>query len=84
MSLFLIIDILGTIAFAVSGALTAMNKKLDIFGIFIIAIVTALGGGTLRDVLIDAPITWMRDLTFVYVIIVYLTVAHRRVAGVRG
>lgn len=69
MSLFLIIDILGTIAFAVSGALTAMNKKLDIFGIFIIAIVTALGGGTLRDVLIDAPITWMRDLTFVYVII---------------
>ncbi|HAT67441.1 trimeric intracellular cation channel family protein [Aureisphaera sp. CAU 1614] len=69
MSLFLIIDILGTIAFAVSGALTAMNKKLDIFGIFIIAIVTALGGGTLRDVLIDAPVAWMRDLTFVYVII---------------
>tara|TARA_R110002074_G_scaffold224495_1_gene395909 strand:+ start:145040 stop:145645 length:606 start_codon:yes stop_codon:yes gene_type:complete len=68
-SLFLIIDILGTIAFAVSGALTAMNKKLDIFGIFIIAIVTALGGGTLRDVLIDAPVAWMRDLTFVYVII---------------
>ena len=69
MSLFLIIDILGTIAFAVSGALTAMNKKLDIFGIFIIAIVTALGGGTLRDILIDAPVAWMRDLTFVYVII---------------
>jgi uncharacterized membrane protein YeiH len=68
-SLFLIIDILGTIAFAVSGALTAMNKKLDIFGIFIIAIVTALGGGTLRDILIDAPVAWMRDLTFVYVII---------------
>lgn len=75
MSLFLIIDILGTIAFAVSGALTAMNKKLDIFGIFIIAIVTALGGGTLRDVLIDAPITWMRDLTFVYVIIASAIVA---------
>ncbi len=75
MSLFLIIDILGTIAFAVSGALTAMNKKLDIFGIFIIAIVTALGGGTLRDILIDAPITWMRDLTFVYVIIASTIVA---------
>jgi len=74
-SLFLIIDILGTIAFAVSGALTAMNKKLDIFGIFIIAFVTALGGGTLRDVLIDAPVAWMRDLTFVYVIIASTVVA---------
>ncbi|MDC8003535.1 trimeric intracellular cation channel family protein [Aureisphaera galaxeae] len=69
MSLFLLIDILGTIAFAVSGALVAMKKRLDLFGIFIIAFVTALGGGTLRDILIDAPVTWMRDLTFVYVIV---------------
>ena len=68
MSLFLLIDILGTIAFSVSGALTAMKKKMDPFGIFIIAFVTAVGGGTLRDILIDAPVTWMRDLTFVYVI----------------
>jgi uncharacterized membrane protein YeiH len=66
---FLIIDILGTIAFAVSGALTAMKKKLDVFGIFIIAFVTSVGGGTLRDVLIGANVAWMRDLTFVYVII---------------
>ncbi|GAB5399791.1 MAG: trimeric intracellular cation channel family protein [Aureisphaera sp.] len=69
MSLILLIDILGTIAFSVSGALTAMKKRLDLFGIFIIAFVTALGGGTLRDILIDMPITWMRDLTFVYVIV---------------
>jgi len=67
-SLFLIIDILGTIAFAVSGALTAMKKRMDLFGIFIIAFVTSVGGGTLRDLLLDANITWMRDLTFVYVI----------------
>jgi len=66
---FLLIDILGTIAFAVSGALTAMKKQLDVFGIFIIAFVTSVGGGTLRDVLIDANVVWMRDLTFVYVII---------------
>ncbi|MDX1464051.1 MAG: trimeric intracellular cation channel family protein [Marinirhabdus sp.] len=69
MELFLIIDILGTIAFAVSGALTAMKKQMDLFGIFIIAFVTSVGGGTLRDVLIDANVAWMRDLTFVYVII---------------
>ena len=46
------IDILGTIAFAISGVLVAMNKKMDPFGILIIAFVTAVGGGTLRDILI--------------------------------
>ncbi len=75
MSLFLIIDILGTIAFAVSGALTAMKKRMDIFGILIIAFVTAVGGGTLRDVLIDFPITWMRNLTYVYVIVIAAVLA---------
>lgn len=68
MSLFLIIDILGTIAFAISGVLIALRKRMDPFGILIIAFVTAAGGGTLRDVLIDSNITWMRNLTFVYVI----------------
>lgn len=75
MSLFLVIDILGTIAFAVSGTLTATRKQMDLFGIFIIAFVTAVGGGTLRDLLIDANVTWMRDLTFVYVIIISAIVA---------
>ncbi len=81
--LFLIIDILGTIAFAVSGALTAMKKQMDLFGIFIIAFVTSVGGGTLRDVLIDANITWMRDLTFVYVIIgaTILSIIFRKKLG---
>lgn len=68
MSLFEIIDILGTISFAISGVLTAFKKRMDPFGILIIAFVTAVGGGTLRDLLIDAPITWMRDLIYVYVI----------------
>ncbi len=57
-------------AFAMSGALTAMHKKLDPFGVFIIAFVTAVGGGTLRDVLIGrTPVGWMRDMQYVYVII---------------
>jgi len=50
MSLFYTLDLLGTIAFAISGALVAINKKFDPFGVFIIAFVTAVGGGTLRDV----------------------------------
>ena len=64
-----IIDILGTISFAISGVLTAMQKRMDVFGILIIASVTAVGGGTLRDLLIGKmPVTWMMDMTFVYVI----------------
>lgn len=63
------LDILGTIAFAISGVLVAMNKRMDAFGVFIIAFVTAVGGGTLRDVLIgETPVFWMRDMTFMTVI----------------
>ena len=70
MSIFYAIDITGTLAFALSGALVAMNKKLDLFGVFIIAFVTALGGGTLRDIMIGkTPVGWMLDLNYVYVII---------------
>lgn len=63
------LDILGTIAFAISGVSVAMNKKMDPFGVLIIAFVTAVGGGTLRDVLIGVtPVTWMTNMTYVYVI----------------
>ena len=68
--MFYTIDILGTIAFAISGVLIAMNKKMDLFGILIIAFMTAVGGGTLRDILIGlTPVSWMKDMTFTYVIL---------------
>ncbi|MHA7057770.1 trimeric intracellular cation channel family protein [Aquimarina sp. M1] len=67
MTLFDTLDILGTVAFAISGALSAMNRRLDLFGIFIIAFVTAIGGGTLRDVLIGAtPVSWMQNTVTLY------------------
>lgn len=66
-----IIDLLGTIAFAVSGALAAYNKKLDAFGIIIIAFVTAAGGGTLRDILLGIqPVSWMTNMNLVYTILI--------------
>lgn len=68
--MFHLLDIIGTIAFAMSGALTAISKKLDPFGVFIIAFVTAVGGGTLRDVMIvSTPVGWMQNLEYVYVIV---------------
>lgn len=67
---FQVIDILATLAFAISGASVAMNKKLDVFGVLIIAFVTSVGGGTVRDVLIgQTPVSWMTNMTYVYVIL---------------
>ncbi|MDG2150921.1 MAG: trimeric intracellular cation channel family protein [Polaribacter sp.] len=71
MELIYILDILGTFAFAISGALVASDKKFDLFGVIIIAFVTAVGGGMLRDVLIDAhPINWIGDLNYLYTIFI--------------
>ena len=71
MSVIYVIDILGTFAFAVSGALVALDKKFDMFGVLIIAFVTAVGGGMLRDVLIDAhPINWIGNLDYLYTIFI--------------
>jgi uncharacterized membrane protein YeiH len=70
------IDILGTVAFAISGVLVAMEKRLDLFGVLIIAFVTAIGGGTLRDLLIgNTPVGWMQDLTYVITIFVSVVFA---------
>lgn len=68
-------------AFAMSGALTAMSKRLDPFGVFIIAFVTAVGGGTLRDMMIGrTPVAWMQDLNYVYFIIAgyFITIIFRK------
>lgn len=64
-----IIDILGTVSFAVSGAFLAMEKKLDPFGVLVLSFVTAIGGGTLRDILIGhLPVSWLRNETATVVI----------------
>jgi len=71
MSYLIVLDILATMAFAVSGMLEALEKRMDTFGVFIIAFVTAVGGGTLRDILIgETPVFWMEYLVVVYAIII--------------
>lgn len=56
------IDVLGTFAFAVSGATAAIRSRYDIFGILVLAFVTAIGGGTTRDLLIgNTPVNWLTD-----------------------
>ena len=70
MTLVRLLDLLGIGVFAVSGALAAGRKGLDLLGVFVLASVTAIGGGTIRDLLLDRhPLFWLGDATFLIVII---------------
>ena len=56
-----IIDFVGTFAFAISGIRLASAKQFDWFGAYVVGAATAIGGGTLRDVMLDVPVFWMHD-----------------------
>lgn len=55
----IVIEVLGTLAFAVSGIRLAARKRFDWFGAYTIGVITAIGGGTIRDLLLGAPVFWM-------------------------
>jgi uncharacterized membrane protein YeiH len=56
-----IIDFVGTFAFAISGIRLASAKRFDWFGAYVVGAATAIGGGTLRDVMLDVPVFWMHN-----------------------
>jgi uncharacterized membrane protein YeiH len=62
------LDIFGVLVFAVSGALAADRRGMDLFGFVMIALLTAIGGGTLRDVILDAPVFWTQGPTDLWLI----------------
>ena len=65
MSVIYSLDLIGTFVFAVSGTLSAANKKLDLFGAFFTGFITAIGGGTLRDLILgNFPVAWISDLRY--------------------
>ena len=66
----LLIELLGTVAFAMSGSFAAMQKRLDPFGVLIIAFITSVGGGTVRDLLLNVPVFWMHNMLMCSVIFV--------------
>lgn len=77
MSIIYFLDILGTFAFAISGGLVAIKRQFDIFGVIIIAFVTAVGGGMLRDVLINShPINWIGDINYIWTIFIAVFVTY--------
>src|SRR5215218_10068305 len=76
-----VLDLIGIGVFAVSGALAAGRKRLDLLGVVVLGLVTAIGGGTIRDLLLDRhPIFWLVDPAYVVTIVAasLLTVAYVR------
>ncbi|MGB6408726.1 MAG: trimeric intracellular cation channel family protein [Planococcus donghaensis] len=73
-----VLSAIGTIAFAVSGAIIAMEEEYDIFGVYLLGVVTAFGGGAIRNLLIGVPVSalweqeFMFQLAFVSITIVFL------------
>ena len=77
-----VLDLLGVAVFAVSGSIAAGRKQFDLLGVVIIATVTAIGGGTIRDVLLNRhPVFWIADPTYLYVIFAAaaVTVGYTRI-----
>jgi uncharacterized membrane protein YeiH len=69
MTLLQFFDLVGVGVFAVSGALAAARKRLDLLGVVVIAMVTAIGGGTTRDLLLDRAVFWTTQPRYLYVIL---------------
>lgn len=85
--IFYIFDLIGVAVFAVSGVLAAGRKQMDLFGVVVIATLTAIGGGTVRDVLLDRhPIFWIADPVYLMVILAATagTLFYVRWRGVPG
>lgn len=72
-TLLFVIEVLGTVAFAISGIRLAATKGFDWFGAYTVGLVTAIGGGTLRDLLLDIPVFWMQ--TSWYLVVTGLSLA---------
>ena len=61
------IGMAGTVAFAVTAVLALAPKNIDLFGAVVLGIITAIGGGTVRDLILDVPVFWSIDLNYIWV-----------------
>lgn len=64
------LDFIAVFVFAISGALAANRNNMDILGYIILAALPAIGGGTLRDIILGAPVFWLEDSSYLLIIII--------------
>jgi uncharacterized membrane protein YeiH len=69
----LTLDLAAVAVFAITGALTASRKQMDVFGFALLGTVTGIGGGTVRDLLLGLPVFWVREPTYLVVCLIAAT-----------
>ncbi|MBI9033539.1 MAG: trimeric intracellular cation channel family protein [Bacteroidales bacterium] len=81
------LDLFGTMMFAVSGTLAGVHKRLDMFGALFTGFITAVGGGTIRDLLLGSfPIGWINDPNYLLMILagyIFTFLFNRKIEGLR-
>lgn len=71
------LDLIGTFVFAISGVISASKNKLDLFGALFLGFITAVGGGTIRDLLLGVtPVSWITDTYYLFIIILAVVVTY--------
>lgn len=63
------LDLFGVFVFALSGALAADRRGMDLFGFLVMALLPAVGGGTVRDIVLDVPVFWVQDSIYLWLIL---------------
>jgi len=82
---FYFLAMMGTAVFALSGAMAAARQGLDIFGFIVVGLAPAIGGGTVRDLLLDADtVFWIQDLNYLYVVIAVAVISFFQVHRLKG
>jgi len=70
------LDLAGVTVFALSGVIVALRSRMDPFGMLVLAAVTGIGGGTLRDLVLgDTPVFWVADTTYLWVVVATVVLA---------
>lgn len=64
------LDLFGTAVFAISGAVLAFRLRMDVIGVLVLAAAVAVGGGTMRDVILNVPVFWLGDNNYIWIIII--------------
>src|SRR5699024_590414 len=80
MDWFYVLDLAGVVVFALSGVVLASQQRMDPFGALVLAAVTGIGGGTLRDLLLDIPVYWVDDPQYLWLILATVIIG---LAGLR-
>ena len=65
-----LVALLATVTFSITGVLAARTVRIDLFGVVVVGVVTAVGGGTIRDVILDVPVFWIEDASYLLAAIV--------------